>query len=108
MLGCIRATYQVIDFIIDTSNAFQATRTDDGSLKTEKLYCDQPPGFEERDNGREHPKGAKLVCEILVALQGRIDASRLFGQRLEQLLRAIGGRPAPHLNQVSQSESIGR
>ena len=56
MLGCIRATYQVIDFIIDTSNAFQATRTDDGSLKTKKLYCDQPPGFEERGNGRE-PEG---------------------------------------------------
>ena len=32
------------------------------------------------------------MCEILVALQGRSDAARLFGQRLEQLIVKAGGR----------------
>ena len=27
-----------------------------------------------------------MVCEILVALQGRVDAARLFGDRLEQII----------------------
>ena len=33
-----------------------------------------------------------MICEILVALQGRVDAARLFGQRLEQILFKLGAR----------------
>jgi hypothetical protein len=33
-----------------------------------------------------------MVCEILVALQGRVDAARLFGDRLEQIIFALGGK----------------
>ena len=36
--------------------------------------------------------GTPMVCEILVALQGRVDAARLFGQRLEQILFKLGAR----------------
>ena len=32
-----------------------------------------------------------MVCEILVALQGRVDAARLFGDRLEQIIFKLGG-----------------
>ena len=32
-----------------------------------------------------------MVCEILVALQGRVDAARLFGDRLEQIVFELGG-----------------
>ena len=35
--------------------------------------------------------GAPMVCEILVALQGRVDAARLFGDRLEQIIFKLGG-----------------
>ena len=81
VMACIRASYDVTDFIYDAGNAFEATRTDDGTVKSEKLYCDQAPGFNTKDFD-----GAAMVCEILVALQGRTDAARLFGQRLEQTL----------------------
>ena len=33
-----------------------------------------------------------MVCEILVALQGRVDAARLFGDRLEQIIFKLGGK----------------
>ena len=87
MMACIRACYKVKDFLFDASNAFQATRTDDGTVSSEKLYCDQAPGFNVKDTD-----GAPMVCEILVALQGRVDAARLFGQRLEQILFKLGAR----------------
>merc|ERR1719272_1600029 len=45
-------------------NAFQATRTDDGTVKSEKLYCEQAPGFNVKAKD-----GAPMVCEIPVALQ---------------------------------------
>ena len=35
--------------------------------------------------------GAPMVCEIIVALQGRVDAARLFGDRLEQIIFKLGG-----------------
>ena len=35
--------------------------------------------------------GAPMVCEILVALQGRVDVARLFGDRLEQIIFKLGG-----------------
>ena len=87
MMAAIRATYRVKDFLFDASNAFQATRTDDGTVKSEKLYCTQAPGFSVKDSN-----GVPMICEILVALQGRVDAARLFGQRLEQILFKLGAR----------------
>ena len=45
ILACIRAAYPVKDYIFDCGNAFQATRTDDGTVKSEKLYSEQAPGF---------------------------------------------------------------
>jgi hypothetical protein len=65
ILACIRAAYPVKDYIFDCGNAFQATRTDDGTVKSEKLYCEQAPGFNVKTKD-----GAPMVCEILVALQG--------------------------------------
>ena len=87
ILGCLRATYALIDFLFDCGNAFQATRTDDGTVQSEKLLCEQAPGFAVKDTD-----GLTMVCEILVALQGRVDAARLFGDRLEQIIFALGGR----------------
>ena len=75
------------DFLFDCGNAFQATRTDDGTVQSEKLLCEQAPGFAIKDTD-----GLTMVCEILVALQGRVDAARLFGDRLEQIIFALGGR----------------
>ena len=86
-MACIRASYKVSDFLFDASNAFQATRTDDGTVNSEKLHCYQAPGFNVKDTD-----GTTMVCEILVALQGRVDAARLFGQRLEQILFKLGAR----------------
>jgi len=86
ILACIRAAYPVKDYIFDCGNAFQATRTDDGTVKSEKLYCEQAPGFNVKAKD-----GAPMVCEILVALQGRVDAARLFGDRLEQIIFKLGG-----------------
>jgi hypothetical protein len=85
--GCLRATYPLIDFLFDCGNAFQATRTDDGTVQSEKLHCEQAPGFAIKDTD-----GSTMVCEILVALQGRVDAARLFGDRLEQIIFALGGK----------------
>jgi hypothetical protein len=87
ILGCLRATYPLIDFLFDCGNAFQATRTDDGTVQSEKLHCEQAPGFAVKDIN-----GSTMVCEILVALQGRVDAARLFGDRLEQIIFALGGK----------------
>ena len=87
ILGCLRATYALIDFLFDCGNAFQATRTDDGTVQSEKLLCEQAPGFAIKDTD-----GLTMVCEILVALQGRVDAARLFGDRLEQIIFALGGK----------------
>ena len=86
ILACLRATYPLKDFLFDCGNAFQATRTDDGTVKSEKLYCEQAPGFAVKDTD-----GSTMVCEILVALQGRVDAARLFGDRLEQIVFELGG-----------------
>ena len=86
ILACIRAAYPVKDYIFDCGNAFQATRTDDGTVKSEKLYCEQAPGFNVKAKD-----GAPMVCEIIVALQGRVDAARLFGDRLEQIIFKLGG-----------------
>ena len=65
MMAAIRATYRVKDFLFDASNAFQATRTDDGTVKSEKLYCTQAPGFSVKDSN-----GVPMICEILGCATG--------------------------------------
>ena len=86
IMAGLLSSYPLKDFLFDCGNAFQATRTDNGTVKTEKLYCEQAPGWNITD-----ADGNKMICEILVALQGRVDAARLFGDRLEQIIFKLGG-----------------
>ena len=67
-------------FLIDCSNAFQATRTDDDPNAV-KLYCWPAPGFT-----KLNARGERMVCEVNTAMQGRIDATRLFSDKLFGLL----------------------
>ena len=59
-----------------------------GTVKSEKLYCEQAPGFNVKTKD-----GAPMVCEIPVALQGHVDAARLFGDRrvAPSIQLAVGG-----------------
>ena len=87
LMAAMLATYALHSFLFDCGNAFQATRTDNGTVRSEKLHCEQAPGFNVKDDD-----GSSMVCEILVALQGRVDAARLFGDRLEQIIFKLGGK----------------
>ena len=87
MMAALLAAYSLISFLFDCGNAFQATRLDNNTVRSEKLYCEQAPGFDVKDEN-----GDKMICEILVALQGRIDSARLFGERLEQIIFKLGGK----------------
>ena len=87
LMAALLATYSLHSFLFDCGNAFQATRTDNGTVRSEKLYCEQAPGFNIKGDD-----GESMVCEILVALQGRVDAARLFGDRLEQIIFKLGGK----------------
>ena len=87
LMAALLAAYPLHSFLFDCGNAFQATRTDNGTVRSEKLYCEQAPGFNVKDD-----TGVAMVCEILVALQGRVDAARLFGDRLEQIIFKLGGK----------------
>ena len=87
LMAALLATYALNSFLFDCGNAFQATRTDNGTVHSEKLHCEQAPGFNVKDEN-----GMSMVCEILVALQGRVDAARLFGDRLEQIIFKLGGK----------------
>ena len=87
LMAALLAAYPLMSFLFDCGNAFQATRTDNGTVRSEKLYCEQAPGFNVKDED-----GNSMVCEILVALQGRVDAARLFGDRLEQIIFKLGGK----------------
>jgi hypothetical protein len=83
----IKAGYfmMVCDFLIDCSNAFQTTRTDvvqEGEKALPKFYCWPAPTFERRTE-----TGERMACEVLVGMQGRIDATRLFNSRLMAILR---------------------
>lgn len=74
--------YEILcDFKLDCSNAFQNTRTDDPGSKQPKMYCYPAPGFEKFDDD-----GERMVCELHVGMQGRIDATRLFSDKLFGLL----------------------
>jgi hypothetical protein len=70
------------EFLLDCSDAFQSTRTDDVPLSEQTpLYCWPGPGFEQRT-----AKGERMACKVKVAMQGRIDATLLFNTKLFQLL----------------------
>jgi hypothetical protein len=74
------------DFLLDCSNAFQNTRTDgafEGTSPT--IYCHPAPGFEKSNDG------VKMVCKLAVGMQGRIDATSLFNNRLFSLLLVKAG-----------------
>jgi hypothetical protein len=93
VLMCIRATYRtksgktLLDWLNDLKDAFQSTRTDREGDTSTALFCEQAPGFKKRD-----VDGLALICEILVAHQGRIDSARLCGQNVHKLLVAVGCR----------------
>ena len=63
-MAALLATYSLTSFLFDCGNVFQATRTDDGTVQSEKLHCEQAPGFNVKDEN-----GVSMVCEILVALR---------------------------------------
>ena len=70
------------EFLLDCSDAFQSTRTDDVPEEQQTpLYCWPAPGFEQRT-----PTGERMACKVKVAMQGRIDATLLFTTKLFELL----------------------
>ena len=85
----IKAGYynMLCTFLLDCSNAFQNTRTDEpqDGKPLPKMYCMPAPTFERFDE-----RGVRLVCELLVGMQGRIDATRLFNDRLMKILLKSG------------------
>ena len=68
-------------FLLDCSNAFQATRTDNDP-DAPLLFCWPAPGFERRDERT----GERFACKLNVGMQGRIDATRIFNDRLHSIL----------------------
>ena len=78
IIAGIKGTYYTLlsAFTMDDSDAFQSTPSLDADGKLPKLYCRQPPGFEKKG-----ANGERLVCEVLVGMQGRIDATRLYANR---------------------------
>ena len=75
-------------FLIDCSNAFQTTRTDqtaDGETPLPDFYVWPAPGFD-----RYTKEGKRMALQVFVGLQGRIDATRLFNQRLMEILEKAG------------------
>ena len=82
VIMAIKAGYyrQFCAFLLDCSDAFQSTRTDDDPSQPD-LYCYPPAGFEKKVNGVE------MVCKLLVGMQGRIDATRLFNDKLFGLFK---------------------
>ena len=70
------------EFLLDCSDAFQSTRTDgSSSVSSAPLYCFPAPGFE-----KKAPNGERMCCKVMVAMQGRIDATRLFNTNLFAIL----------------------
>ena len=70
------------EFLLDCSDAFQSTRTDDVPVDQQvPLYCWPAPGFERRTTD-----GKRMACKVNVAMQGRIDATLLFNTKLFDLL----------------------
>jgi hypothetical protein len=80
ILACKGGYYEFFCcFLLDCSNAFQNTRTDTGD--DAELFCWPPAGFERRNS-----RGERMALQILVGMQGRIDATLLFSTRLFKLL----------------------
>jgi hypothetical protein len=74
------------DFLLDCSNAFQNTRTDgDFEGSSPPIYCYPAPGFELTRNGE------RMICKVNVGMQGRIDATSLFNNRLFALMLVKAG-----------------
>jgi hypothetical protein len=76
---------QLIDALLDLSNAFQSTTTvdkDGNQLEGEpEFYTEQAPGFKKYGkNGKE------LVCKQRCYMQGRIDATAGFDRALHKIL----------------------
>jgi len=93
LLVQIGTHYEVVGFDADISDAFQstvrATSTDAGK-KAIPLFCYQAPGHAEYG-----PNGDPLCCELLAALQGGIDSTRLFDTAFGRtLLKRAHCRPA--------------
>ena len=96
VIVAVGATYYALlcKFTLDVNDAFQATRTDKPGEKQPPLYCRQPPGFEQRGDGTTFPKGTRLVCKVNAGLQGRIDATKLFDDRVVRLFLAVDFMPS--------------
>ena len=89
-MAAIKGAYYVwlLAFAADCGNAFQATRTDYEGSKVPPTYCRQPLGFQKKG-----PNGEKMVCKLLVGMQGRIDATLLFDQAFVKILKDLGFVP---------------
>ena len=90
----IRCAYKTVSFSFDINNAFQSTfrskAVEPGHPPPTRMFCYQAPGFAEHG-----PDGEKLCCELLMLMQGAIDASRLFGTAFgHTLLKRVGARRA--------------
>jgi hypothetical protein len=90
VMAAVRAAYgnvtpsKLHDFQFDIRNFFQSTRVE-GRSDVPTLYTHQAPGFVEYG-----PDGEEMVYQVLVAMQGRIDAMRLSNQNLRNLLIETG------------------
>ena len=95
LIACVKAAYPaLIDIQADCSNAFQATRTDVPGREGAQLYCYQAPGFTELGSDGKpllDVNGDPYVCEVLVALQGRIDAMAIYGRAMVRILVKVCG-----------------
>ena len=90
----IACAYETVTFSFDIHNAFQNTDRskafEPGHPPPTRMFCYQAPGFAEHG-----PDGEKLCCELLMLMQGAIDASRLFGTAFgHTLLKRAGARRA--------------
>ena len=86
----IKGTYykQLCAYYSDEKDAFQSTPAENEKGTLPECYCKQAPGFEEYG-----PNGEKLVCRVLVGMQGRIDATKLFNDRKRDILIDAGFTP---------------
>ena len=81
--SALKAAYfkLLVIFELDLKNAFQATRQDRPGMNHPPLYSRQAPGFVEYG-----PNGEAMCWQILVGMQGRIDATNLFEHDKDVLL----------------------
>ena len=83
VLMALRVTYNLVDFMWDFKNFHQTTPADD----TPPVYFDQP-----RNRVKLSPiDKSPLICKGRMVIQGRIDASRVAGKRIMELLTDVPG-----------------